>query len=173
MLLYLLSSLFGIIGISYIFRNKITILLLDLYTDLRYSVSDNNIDSLKITAINNANNKIMSKYTNINTIIVETQNNSFIITPNINSISSILSISLVIDNQETDITQVFSKYLIDNVNISKHQMIEILKYNKINYENTTTLNIIDNNADNYIIDFKKNFILFCNSNTPLISIIYL
>ena len=164
----------GSFGLECFSRGASLVTFFENYEDV-LSVLKKNIDSLKITAINNANNKIMSKYTNINTIIVETQNNSFIITPNINSISSILSISLVIDNQETDITQVFSKYLIDNVNISKHQMIEILKYNKINYENTTTLNIIDNNADNYMIDFKKEFILFCNSNsnTPLISIIYL
>ena len=39
--------------------------------------------------------------------------------------------------------------------------------------NVKTLNIIDNDAESYIIDFTKDFILLCNTNTPLISINYL
>ena len=42
MLLYLFSGLCGLLGISYIFRNNLTILGLDLYTKFRYFSSDNN-----------------------------------------------------------------------------------------------------------------------------------
>ena len=173
MLLYLLSSLCGIIGISYIFRDNLTILGLDLYTKLRYFSSDNNKNNVKIIAIDNTNNQLLSKYASINTIIIETSINGFIIIPNINKPSNVLSISIVIDNQEIDITKALSKYFIDNINISKQQFIGILEYNKINYENITTIDIIDNNADNYIIDFIKDFILVNNSNKPLIGINYL
>lgn len=170
MYLYLFT---GILGISYIYRSKLTILLLNLYSKIRYSALKNNENNLQITTIDNTNTKIVSKYTNINTIIVETPNKSFIITPRTINNSSILSITILIDNHELDITKTLSKYLIDNINITKHQFIEILEYNKIHYKNATTLNIIDNDAESYIIDFTKDFILLCNTNSPLISINYL
>lgn len=166
------GGIIGLLGLSYLFRSKLTILLLDLYTKFRYlSISNNN--NLQITTIDNTNNKIVSKYTNINTIIVETANNAFIVTPNMKHSSLILSITILIDNQEKDITKVLSKYLMDNINITKHQLIEILEYNKINYTSANRLDIIDNNADSYMIDFTKDFILFCNTNTPLLNIQYL
>ena len=168
-------GIIGICGLIYVYRKESTILLLSIYSKLKYSkYLKSSDDEVKLITLDIHNNKKVYKYDNIDSIFIENKYNSLVLTKNdLTKNSLVLSISIRYNDKDLDITNELSKYFITDINLNKSKIISILEFHNIHYNEQSIINIIDNDVNEYTIELNKEFILFYNSISPIYNVQYL
>lgn len=180
----------SIILISTYYRNILLLNCFNIFNYFRqeYLKYKPTINTILITNNKNYQNANISNLINhykrdINGIIINGTNRGIIfskhdIQQKINELenkySSILSATLINDTQNIDITNYISKYIYQKHNLSYEKIVLLLNYHKLNYNNNSSIQIMDNNMNQYevILKDKPNIKVSDETNDQLLHIYF-
>ncbi len=184
-----LLGIFSSLGILYILKSTIlryflwVILRIKYYTRGRKKklnlkmISDNNCVFSPQDIVGELENP-----ENLNGIILEGRERSIVfdkiemisfINGLIHGESLILSVSLVTEKGEVDISNVLSQYIHPGHQLTKDKIMLLLHLSNISFQENDNIEIIDTNADSYTISLHSLDYIHCDINTiPTIWVAY-
>jgi hypothetical protein len=188
-MLTVLLGIFSSIGILYTFKSAILRYFLWIILSIKYytkkkkkrlnlkMISDNNYVYTPHDIVSQLENS-----ENFNGIILEGPERSIVydrieimsfITSSILEKSVILSVSLVTEKGELDISNVLSQFIHPGQILTKEKIILLLHLSNISWKENNDIVIIDTNADMYTISLNKLKYLSCDTNiNPILNITY-
>lgn len=188
-MLTVLLGIFSSIGILYTFKSAILRYFLWIILSIKYytkkkkkrlnlkMISDNNYVYTPHDIVSQLENS-----ENFNGIILEGPERSIVydrieimsfITSSILEKSVILSVSLVTEKGELDISNVLSQFIHPGQILTKEKIILLLHLSNISWKENNNIVIIDTNADMYTISLNKLKYLSCDTNiNPILNITY-
>ncbi len=188
-MLTFLLCIFSSLGMLYTFKSAILRYFLWIILHIKYYVREKKKRfNLKIISEDNyvyTPNNIVSQldnYEHYNGVILEGPERSIVydkieivsfINSSILGESLILSVTLVMEKGEIDISNVLSQFIHPGQILTKEKIILLLHLSNISWKENNNIEIIDTNADMYTISINKLKYLNCDINTnPILNITY-